>query len=121
MNTNITTIKSYIAQFPKSTQEKLNEVYKIIKDLVPEATETIKYGMPTFMKNGNLIHFAGYSKHIGIYPMPATILKFENELKNYKTSKGAMQFSLDKPIPKTLLKNIVKIRIKDSKRDGNSK
>ena len=84
------TIDEYISTFPKSTQLILNEIRKAIKELVPEATEAISYGMPTFKLNGNLIHFAAYKHHIGLYPTSSGVAAFKKELKKYKTSKGAI-------------------------------
>jgi uncharacterized protein YdhG (YjbR/CyaY superfamily) len=71
----------------------------------------MSYGMPTFYLNGNLVHFAAYKNHIGFYPAPSGISNFSEELKPYKTSKGAIQFPLDKVFPKELIQRIVKFRI----------
>lgn len=112
MNSKFKTIDECIKTYPQETQQVLQKIRKIIKDEVPqEATEAIKYGIPTFILNGNLIHFSGYKKHVGLYPTPSVIDHFKNELKGYKTSKGAIQFPLDKPIPYDLIKKIVKYRI----------
>lgn len=67
--------------------------------------------MPTFYLHGNLIHFAAYAKHIGLYPGPAAIVRFEKELSAYVTSKGAIQFPLDKPIPFDLIARITTFRV----------
>jgi uncharacterized protein YdhG (YjbR/CyaY superfamily) len=103
---------SYIAEFPSSTQVKLKKIRKLIQQLVPAATEDIKYGMPTFVLKGNLVHFAGYQHHIGFYPTPAVIVHFEKQLKPYQTSKGAIQFPIDEPIPFDLIESMVKYRLK---------
>jgi len=104
------TIDEYISSFPQSTQLFLNNIKKTIKEVVPEALETISYGMPTFKLKKNLIHFAAYKHHIGIYPTPSGVEVFKKELKEYKTSKGAIQFPLNKPIPLDLIRRIVKYR-----------
>lgn len=103
---------SYIAEFSSSTQVKLKKIRKLIQQLVPAATEDIKYGMPTFVLEGNLVHFAAYQHHIGFYPTPGVIIHFEKKLKAYQTSKGAIQFPIDEPIPFELIESMVKNRLK---------
>lgn len=88
---------------------------------VPNATEAIKYAMPTFVLNGNLVHFAAYQHHIGFYPAPSGIEAFKKELAAYKTSKGAIQFPLDKPLPLSLVTKIVKFRVKESQEKAQLK
>jgi len=110
------TIDEYISSFPKSTQLILNEIRKNIKEVVPEATEAISYGMPTFKLNGNLIHFAAYKHHIGFYPTPSGVEAFKKDLEKYKTSKGTIQFPIDQPIPLELFKRIVKYRVNEIKK-----
>ncbi|MBS1776284.1 MAG: DUF1801 domain-containing protein [Bacteroidetes bacterium] len=106
-------IDEYISGFPQDTQSILEQVRKTIKATVPQSEETISYGMPTFKLNGHyLIYFAGYKKHIGLYPVPSNNKLFEKDFSAYKTSgRGTIQFPLDKPIPTTLIKKIVKFRI----------
>lgn len=107
------TIAEYIAAAPMEAQSKLKQMHKTIKALVPkEAEEKIGYGIPTFKYHGNLVHFGGYKGHIGFYPGPAAIKKFEKELKPYSTTKGTVQFSLDEPLPLALITDIVKFRVK---------
>jgi uncharacterized protein YdhG (YjbR/CyaY superfamily) len=108
------TIDEYIATFPKEIQERLTKIRETIKELAPDATETIKYQMPTFVLKKNLVHFAGYKNHIGFYPVPTGIEAFKKELSEYPTSKGAVQFPHDKPIPYALIKKIVKFRVKEN-------
>ena len=83
-----------------------------IQKAAPSAGETISYGIPTFTLNGNLVHFAAFKNHIGFYPAPTAIKEFEKEFSIYKTSKGAVQFPLDKPMPLNLISKIVKYRVK---------
>ncbi len=111
---NYASIDSYLKQFSPDVVAKLRTLRKTIHTLAPQAEEVIRYGMPTFRLNGNLIHFAAYENHIGLYPTPAPIKVFAKELKPYKTSKGAIQFSIDKPLPLALIKKIVKFRIKQT-------
>jgi|JI10StandDraft_1071094.scaffolds.fasta_scaffold03715_5 uncharacterized protein YdhG (YjbR/CyaY superfamily) len=109
----IETIDQYIAQFSDSEQKVLQEVRKCIQSAAPEATEAIKYQMPTFCQNGNLIHFAMCKEHLGVYPTPSAIVEFAKELEPYATSKGAIQFPLAKKIPFTLIKKMTKFRVSE--------
>jgi uncharacterized protein YdhG (YjbR/CyaY superfamily) len=102
---------AYIATFPKETQVLLQSIRSIIQKAAPKAEEVISYGMPAFKQNSVLVYFAGYQKHIGFYPTSSPIKKFGAELAPYKTSKGAVQFPLDKPIPATLVTRMVKYRV----------
>ena len=114
-------IDSYIASFPADVQQLLQDIRATIAKAAPKATEDIKYAMPTFVHHGNLVHFAGYAHHIGFYPAPSGIENFEEELKKYKTSKGAIQFPLDKPIPRKLVTAIVKFRLQENERKAAEK
>ncbi len=114
MNTAITTIDAYIASFPASTQNLLQQMRSTITNAAPKAEEAISYGMPTFKLQGNLVHFAGYKSHIGFYPAPSGIEAFADELKKYKTSKGAIQFPIDEKLPLALVTKIVKFRVKEN-------
>lgn len=101
----------YIKNFPKGTQTILNKVRSTIRKAVPQAEETMSYGIPTFRLNGNLVHFGGFKKHIGFFPTSSSVLKFKKELLPYKTSKGTVQFPLDKSIPFDLIYKITKFRV----------
>lgn len=103
-------IESYVNGFPAEVQVLLRQLHSTIKEIVPEAVESFKYGMPTFELNGNLVHYAGYKHHIGFYPGPDAIVAFAAALKSYKTSKGAIQFPLDISLPTTLIQQIVHFR-----------
>lgn len=107
-------INEYIATFPPDVQKILNMLRDTIQKAAPDATEKISYAMPTFYLNGNLVHFAAYKNHIGFYPAPSGIEAFEKELSVFKTSKGAVQFPINKPLPLTLITKIVKYRVKEN-------
>lgn len=109
-NSSITTIDQYIDACPnKEAQEILKKVRQKIHESAPEAKEKVSYGIPTFTLNGkNFIHFGGYEKHIGLYPGSIGVTNFENDLKDYDTSKGTIRFPLDKPIPYDLIAKISK-------------
>lgn len=111
MTDNFTTIDEYILGFDQAKQEILENVRKIIHEAVPRAMETINYKMPTFRLNGNVIHFAMFKNHVGIYPGAETIEHFKNDLTDYKTSKGTIQLPLDKVLPKILLREIVLYKV----------
>ena len=108
-------IDDYISGFPAETQKALRQMRKAIKAAAPGAEEAIKYGVPTFVLNGNLVHFAGFKNHIGLYPGPSGIAKFKNELSKYKSAKGSVQFPLDEPMPLALVTRIVKFRVGEAR------
>jgi uncharacterized protein YdhG (YjbR/CyaY superfamily) len=115
-------IDQYIETFPKEVQEKLLHLRKAIKEVIPEAEETISYQMPTFKINGKyIVYFAAFKKHIGFYPFPSGIEAFKKESSDYVTSTGAIQFPFDKPIPFDLVKKIVKFRVKENLEKEKSK
>ncbi len=105
-------VEQYISVFPEEVQGRLNVIRSIILELAPEATERICMRMPTYDMNGKwLVHFAGFEKHIGFYPQPEGIVAFKEKLKGYKTSKGTVQFPLNKPLPEELIREIVRFRV----------
>jgi uncharacterized protein YdhG (YjbR/CyaY superfamily) len=106
-------IDEYISSFPQKTQDILELVRLTIKKSAPDAEETIKYAIPTFVLNGNLVHFAAFEHHIGFYPAPTGMKSFEKELSKYKTGKGSVQFPIDKPMPLALITKIVRFRVKE--------
>jgi uncharacterized protein YdhG (YjbR/CyaY superfamily) len=108
------TIDEYIATFPKDIQEILQKIRATIKNAAPGAQETIKYQMPTFTLEGNLVYFAAFKKHIGFYPPVKGLLKFKEELAGYEGPKGSLIFPLDKPMPYDLISEIVKFRVEEN-------
>jgi len=111
---NIPDIDTYIAGFPEETQAKLQQIRAVIKAAAPEAEETISYQMPTFKLGKNLVHFAGYKKHIGFYPTPSGIAAFQEELSIYPNAKGSVQFPLDQPLPLELITKMVVFRVAEN-------
>ncbi len=111
MNTDIKNIDEFIAKYPLDIQAKLQEIRQTIHEEAPKATEKISYGIPTFFLNGNLVHFSAYEHHVGFYPGAAPIAAFAEELKPYNTSKGTVQFPLDKPLPLDLIRKLTKSAI----------
>jgi uncharacterized protein YdhG (YjbR/CyaY superfamily) len=108
------TVDEYIAGFPPDVQAILKRIRLTIRLAAPDAEETIRYQMPTFTLQGNLVHFAAFKQHIGFYPVPTGIEKFKKELAAYKGGKGSVQFPLDRPIPYDLISRIVKFRVKEN-------
>jgi uncharacterized protein YdhG (YjbR/CyaY superfamily) len=105
-------IDKYIETFPKDVRNILEKIRQTISQAAPGARETISYQMPTFKFNGkNMVHFAAWKNHIGIYPTPSGIEEFKKELLPYKVTKGAIQFPLKDPIPYDLIVRIVKFRM----------
>ena len=107
-------IDAYIAGFPSGTQKLLQEVRATIKAAAPSAEEAIKYALPAFVLNGNLVFFAGYKNHIGFYATPTGHDAFKKELSQYKTGKGSVQFPIDQPMPLKLITKIVKFRVREN-------
>ncbi len=110
-------VDAFIEASPSETQEKLREMRQIIKSAIPKAEEKISYKMPAYKLNGKWIAgFAGFKNHIGYYPMSGSLLEdFKDEIKDYVSSKGAVQFPLDKPLPVQLIKKLINARIKSEK------
>ena len=106
------TVEEYIALAPAKNRTLLENLRQIICETVPaETKETIAYRMPTYRYNGNLIHFALFKNHLGIYPGSAAIESFSDETGPYKTSKGAIQLPLDQPLPEDLIRRLVRFNL----------
>ncbi|EMF82392.1 PF08818 domain protein [Leptospira weilii serovar Topaz str. LT2116] len=112
---NFKDVDDYISRFPENIQKILEELRFVIRKSAPEAEEKISYQIPAFVFHGNLVYFAAYKKHIGFYPTSSGIRAFQSELTKYKTSKGAVQFPIDRPLPLRLIAKIVKYRAKENK------
>ena len=108
------TMDDYINTFPEDVRAILNELRQTIRDVAPEAEETINYQIPTFTLNGNLVHFAAFPNHIGFYPTPSGMEAFKQELSVYKGAKGSIQSPIDEPLPLPLIRRIVKYRVKEN-------
>lgn len=115
------TIDEYIANFPASVQQRLQQIRATIKAAAPDAQEKISYQMPTFYLHGNLVHFAVYTWHIGFYPAPSGIEAFQAELSTYKGAKGSVQFPLDQPLPLDLVRRIVEYRVAENLKNAATK
>jgi len=107
-------IEAYISEYPSEIQKKLNDIRKVIKKAAPGAVEKISYGMPAYTYKGMLLYFAAHKNHIGLYPYPSAMYAFREEIAAYRTSKGAIQFPLNKPVPLTLISEIVAFRVQEN-------
>lgn len=106
-------IDEYHAAVPTGEQQLLQQLRECIRKAAPNATEVISYGMPAFKQNKVLVYYALNKNHIGFYPHSSPIAFFKKELLSYKTSKGAIQFPLSKPLPLALIRKIVKFRLEE--------
>ncbi len=107
-------IDDYIAQFPPATRGALEEIRALIREVVPDAVETISYAIPTFdLAGSHLVHFAGYAHHVGLYPTPSGMEAFSDDLARYKRGKGSAQFPLSEPVPVDLIRRIVEFRVRE--------
>ncbi len=106
-------IAEYIKPYPKEVRARLQQVRKAIHQAAPKAKEAIKYGIPTFFQEGNMISFAGYKKHIGIYPAPGGNEALKKEMAPYRAKAATLQFPLDEPLPITLIRKVAKTRAKE--------
>ena len=111
-----TTIDEYIALFPADIRDRLEAIRSAIHDAAPEAAEKISYQMPTFHQQGNVVHFAAFTNHIGFFPGASGVAAFANRLTAYKTSKGTIQFPNKQPLPLELVKEITRWRVEENKR-----
>lgn len=102
------TVDEYISAQDPAVQEKLRAIRKTIAATIPEAQERISFGMPTFWKGRNIIHFAATKKHIGIYPGSEAITAFAEKLAEYETAKGTIRLPLDKELPLELIAEIAR-------------
>jgi uncharacterized protein YdhG (YjbR/CyaY superfamily) len=109
------TIDEYIAGFPSDVQKLLEKIRTTIHKAAPDAEEAIKYQIPTFVLNGNLVHFAAFKNHIGFYPAPRAIEEFKEEFAAYEGAKGTVRFPLDEPLPVELITRMVKFRVEQQR------
>lgn len=116
-----TSVEEYMESVPADAIKRAEEIREIIKKAAPKAEEVISYNMPGYKQHGVLVYFAFAKAHIGFYPTGSPVAVFKDELAGYKTSKGAIQFPLDKPIPKALVKKIVQYRIAEDAEQAAAK
>lgn len=111
-------VEAYITGFPPDVQLRLGKVRNAIRRAAPGAEEAMKYGIPTFVLGENLVHFAGYARHIGFYPAPSAMREFADDLRDFKCSKGAVQFPHDQPLPLGLIGKMTRFRVREVRARG---
>lgn len=104
-------VEEYIAGFDPEIQARLRRMREAFFELLPDATEGIKYRMPTILHHGNLLHYAAFKSHIGLYPLPHALEVLKDETSGFKQGKGSIQFPNDRPLPMELIVKIAKARI----------
>lgn len=111
-------VEAYLARVPEPARSTLDKVRAMIRAAAPaEATEELNYGIPAFRYKGALVGYAAFKKHCSFFPMQASLIDaLGDELKSYRTSKGTLQFPMDKPLPATLVKKMVKARVAENER-----
>lgn len=115
-------IDAYVDGFTGATRRALEELRDLLRGALPGATETISYGIPTFDLNGqHVLHFAGYQRHVGLYPTPSGMQAFDGELARYAQGKGSARFPLDEPLPLDLIRRIAVFRLDQVNAAGASK
>lgn len=110
-----TTVDEYIEAAPKDAQKKLHEMRAILKEVVPTATETLKWGSPVFEEGRILFSYSAYKAHLNFSPTGPSMEPFKDELAKFKTGKDTIQFPYDKPLPKVLIRKIAAYRTKQVK------
>jgi uncharacterized protein YdhG (YjbR/CyaY superfamily) len=114
-------VDEYILSIPEGARGNFDKLRAAIRSVVPkEATETISYGIPAIKHNEILVWFAAFANHCSLFPTAAVIEEFKNELKGFTTSKGTVQFPVNKPLPVALVKKLVKTRVAQSERKKRS-
>jgi uncharacterized protein YdhG (YjbR/CyaY superfamily) len=115
-------LDAYFAEVSPDLQAPLQELRRIIRSVVPDATETISYHMPTFVHHGGLLCYAAFKSHLGLFPMSGTVLdRFADELQDYRTGKGTLRFDPSKPLPRALIKKLVKARVAENEAKAGAK
>jgi uncharacterized protein YdhG (YjbR/CyaY superfamily) len=106
-------VEAYLARVPEPARTTLEKVRATVRSAAPkEATEGMSYGMPAFRYMGALVGYAAFKDHCSFFPMSAVLIdSMKEELKGYRTSKGTLQFPMDKPLPAALVKKMVKARV----------
>jgi uncharacterized protein YdhG (YjbR/CyaY superfamily) len=112
--TKFQTVDEYVSALPQPARDAVATLRQAIRQAAPQADEIISYNMPAFRWNGILVWYAAFKNHVGFYPRVSAIAAFKTELAPYKTSKGAIRFPISEPIPISLVKKIVKFRIKEN-------
>jgi uncharacterized protein YdhG (YjbR/CyaY superfamily) len=107
-----TSVDEYFARVPEPGRSVLTKLRGAIRSVLPrDATETISYQIPAFVRDGVIVWYAAFADHVSLFPRGSVLAKFKDELTGFKRSKGTVQFPLDKPLPVALIKRILKARL----------
>ena len=113
------TVDSYIAGFPPDVRAKLETMRRTISGVVPEAEESISYGIPVFELRGRyVVYIAGWKKHLSMYPIPDVEAELEREIAPYRAGRGTLRFRLDEPVPVELVERVVTLLVKQASQRG---
>lgn len=115
------TVDEYIARFEPETQKRLREMRAAVRQAIPEAQEKISWGMPTYSRHGNVVHFAAAKNHIGFYPGETGVRMLLKKTDEYKTSKGAVRLPNDWPLPLALVQDIARARLAENEKWADEK
>lgn len=115
------TVDEYLAELPEKERKVLSALRKLIQSTAPKAEEKIGYGMPGYNYHGMLVYFAAFKNHCSFFPGTSMLEQFGKEVEPFKTSKGTLQFTVDKPLPSSLVKKIVKERMKQNEANALAK
>jgi uncharacterized protein YdhG (YjbR/CyaY superfamily) len=114
-------VDEYIATFPPEIRALLQQVRATVRAAAPDAVERIAYQMPTLYQHGNVVHFAALKQHIGFYPTSSGVAAFASELGPYISTKGAIRFPLDRPLPLDLIARITRFRVGENRERAAAK
>ncbi len=118
---NPATIDEYVAGFPADVQKILKKFRSVIRKAAPDAKEAITYRIPTFVQNGHLVFFAGFTKHVSLYPRTKGMEKYKKQIAPYASGRGTLKFPLGEPIPFDLIAELVKVRLAENLAAGAKK
>ena len=114
-------IDEFIAGYPRDVQVILQQIRTTITKAAPDAEEAIKYQIPTFVLNGNLVHFAAFKNHVKFYPTSSGIEEFKEALSPHEDGRGSVRFPINKPVPLSLIDQIVKFRVREVQAKSTTK
>jgi len=117
----VASIDDYIAACPEDVRKPLERLRAAIRAAAPGAGEKISYGIPTFTLNGNLVHFAAFTKHISFFPTSSGVRAFKRELAAYSLATGTVRFPLGRPVPLGLIRRIVRFRVAENLKRAEAK
>lgn len=114
-NVPISSVAEYIKAAPAPARGKLRELRALISAVAPGAMQSLKWSMPAFSYDRILVTYAAFRGHVSLFPTPSAIREFREQLADFKTSAGTIQFPLDQPLPKALIRRIVAFRVREAR------